>query len=255
MPYQEHRVFEKPKAQTKIWHYITYTKFVSLLSKKALYFVTVEKLSEDDKFEGALPDAVASLFLKARETKIKEFEKFLGPSSQFLNEMKKMKKQPLWNEFFKKHVLVNCWHMNDVESVAMWKLYAKTLLVDEGVAIRSTYERLMNSFRNYTDPVFIGKVNYIDYRKDGFPIDNALYPSVFKRRSFEYEHELRACIFKFPFEGKGENIPVELGELIEKIYVSPTAEDWFKELVESVVNRYDLRKKVCKSDLARDPLY
>ncbi len=41
----------------------------------------------------------------------------------------------------------------------------------------------------------------------------------------------------------------ELDILIENIYVSPSAEKWFKEVVESLVSRYGLSKNVIKSDL------
>jgi len=259
MPYQEHYVFESPEENTKIWHYMNFTKFLSLLEKKALYFVTVEKLSEDDKFEGSIPVLDAALLQKAREFKRKEFEKIYGPAAleKLFGQIKEG--QPLFTDkFMMRSTLINCWHMNTTEYAAMWKLYAKTILIDEGVAIQSTFKRLAESFRNYADPVYIGKVKYIDYLKDRIHLENAFYPFVFKRKSFEYERELRACIFKitpYPFKDKGEYIPVELNELIERIYVSPTAEDGFKELVESVVSRYDLDKNVIRSDLAAKPLY
>lgn len=41
----------------------------------------------------------------------------------------------------------------------------------------------------------------------------------------------------------------DLDILIENIYVSPSAEKWFKEVLESLVSKYGLSKKVIKSDL------
>ena len=34
---------------------------------------------------------------------------------------------------------VNCWHINEHESAAMWDLYLKS---NEGIAIQSTYQKL-----------------------------------------------------------------------------------------------------------------
>jgi len=43
----------------------------------------------------------------------------------------------------RRYVFVNPWHKNEFESAAMWKLYLKS---EEGVAIRTTVERLKHAF-------------------------------------------------------------------------------------------------------------
>ena len=48
---------------------------------------------------------------------------------------------------------------------------------------------------------------------------------------------------------KGKYVSTDLDILIENIYVSPYAEKWFKEVVESLVSKYGLSKNVIKSDL------
>lgn len=45
--------FDVPDEHTTIWRYMDFTKFVSLLDKKTLYFTRSDKF--DDKFEGATP--------------------------------------------------------------------------------------------------------------------------------------------------------------------------------------------------------
>jgi hypothetical protein len=52
----------------------------------------------------------------------------------------------------------------------------------------------------------------------------------------------------------GVSIPVDLDKVIECIYVSHTCENWFKELVESVLDKYGLKKEVRASELGRVPL-
>ena len=46
------------------------------------------------------------------------------------------------NKHWPKYNAINCWHMNDHESAAMWKLYLKS---NEGIAVQSTYETLRDS--------------------------------------------------------------------------------------------------------------
>ena len=48
---------------------------------------------------------------------------------------------------------------------------------------------------------------------------------------------------------KCKYVNTELEILIENIYVSPAAEKWFKEVVESLVSKYCLSKNVIESNL------
>lgn len=147
----------------------------------------------------------------------------------------------------------------------MWKLYLES---GGGVAIQSTFRRLAESFNSYEEnDVYIGKVQYIDYEKDTFPETSLFYPVLHKRKSFQHERELRAFIFNIPSKENGEidlslevfdkgaYIPVDLDVLIEEIFVSPTAEDWLKDLVESIVGKSDISKQVEHSSLSKDAVY
>jgi len=93
---------------------------------------------------------------------------------------------------------------------------------------------------------------------------------VHKRESFEHEHELRAFIMKHPkpqengkinFKtapnvfGNGEFVDVDLNTLIEKVFISPDAQDWFKDLVTSALQKYKYRITPVRSDLNDAPVY
>src|SRR5208283_5194086 len=82
---------------------------------------------------------------------------------------------------------VNCWHMNEVESAAMWKIYSTS---KDSVCLQTTFARLRDVLPE--DDVYIGVVNYISYDRDMIPDDNGLWPLFHKRKSFEHERELRA---------------------------------------------------------------
>lgn len=164
---------------------------------------------------------------------------------------------------------VNCWHLNDVESAAMWRLYLKS---NEGVAVQTTFTRLCKSFEPARESIFVGKVRYIDYSKGECPNPLNVYsPFLCKRLSFEHEKELRAIVHKLPdppisipvndvkaartcLDGielmkTGTSIPIDIEALVEKVHVAPSAPPWFRELVEAIIRKYGLEVEVVQSQL------
>jgi hypothetical protein len=132
-------------------------------------------------------------------------------------------------------MLINCWHMNEHESAAMWKLYSRS---SEAIGIRSTDARLRACL---PDDINIGTVKYIDYHGDSYVAEgNVAFPYVHKRRSFELERELRAVMWKlseavsfnlsYRPADKGQGVTVELSELTEKIFVAPGRQIGFSTL-------------------------
>ncbi|HUU16888.1 MAG TPA: DUF2971 domain-containing protein [Sedimentisphaerales bacterium] len=249
--YKEHPVLEKPHDEnTKVWRYLDFTKFVSLIDKKALFFSIADSLG--DPFEGSYSKAN----IKLRPTVYKCIPK---------NSLDKIQKQTeVLSKEIRKFTVINCWHMNEYESAAMWKLYLKS---NEGVAIQFTFTRLTESLNNYEEnDVFVGKVNYINYETEWLPEGNSFYPFLHKRKSFEHERELRAIIQKVPVRhgrvdwsqeifGIGTYVDVDLNILIEKVLLSPTSPAWFSQLVKSVVKKYNVKKEVIQSSLDDQPVY
>jgi hypothetical protein len=238
-------IFEVPmNRETTIWRYMDFTKFVSMVSKNALYFCRSDRLG--DPFEGSIPKMNAS----ARMQQLAE-----GKSPEEAAEI--MSNILRWS---RQWTFVNRWHMNEVESAAMWKLYSKS---EEAVAIKSTLGRLDDCAGGKCQ---IGMVKYVDYEKESIPEGSMFYPYVHKRRSFEHEKELRAFIQEFPkkdgaldFEAEqnqdGRWFEVNLGHLITTVLVSPTAPAWFKSLVQDVCVKYNFRKEVKQSSISGVPLF
>jgi hypothetical protein len=115
-----------------------------------------------------------------------------------------------------------------------------------------------------TNSIYVGQVEYIDHDRADVPRDHGLRPYFLKRRSFEFEHELRAVVALIPdppFEKAldvaefGIYVPVAIDVLIEEVRVSPNAQHWFADLVTSVCDHYGLDVPVKQSDLSRDPIY
>lgn len=148
--------------------------------------------------------------------------------------------------------------MNEHESAAMWSLYGRS------VAIRSTYSRLRRQFSPTV--VNIGVVHYIDYSRDEIPEDNAFWPYVFKRKSFEHERELRAVMQDIscgimswhtgaPQFSAGRDLAIDPDDLLEAIVVAPQAPQWKREVIEAVARRYGFRGPVLQSSLDAPALY
>jgi hypothetical protein len=156
----------------KIWRYMDFTKFVYALDKSAFYFTHVDMLG--DPYEGSYSRA---------NTWIRKLAYSKSNESRSLEEVIEIMRET------RKDIYVNCWHMNEGESAAMWRLYAKT---NEAICIQSTYEQLKSCLPNFTN---IGMVNYIDYDKEWVPEDSIYNPFLFKRQSFQHEREIRAIIF------------------------------------------------------------
>jgi hypothetical protein len=126
MPYQAHPSFIEPKnGNARLWRYMDLARFLSVLDSRALFFPSVATLAETDPYEGEpAPAKIRAAQARGAEA-LRAFR--------------------LNAEVFKHLNFFNCWHMNDGESDAMWKLYIKG---SEGIAIQTTVERLKASFHN-----------------------------------------------------------------------------------------------------------
>lgn len=216
-----------------------FTKFVSLISSKSLFFCRSDLF--EDSFEGSY--SKANLRLRPHIYKDMKPEHFTSMLEQTAYFSKKIKK---WT-------FINCWHANEYESAAMWKLYSKT---NESIAIETDYNTLKNILN---EKIFLGLVTYIDYENDWLPEGNAFYPFTHKRKSFEHEKEVRAIIQDLSMQNNGDetgrNILVDINKLIHKIYVSPSAPSWLVELTKEVSEKYNINATVKKSDLYSDPVF
>src|SRR5581483_11970252 len=121
------------------------------------------------------------------------------------------------------------------ESMAMWKIYGAEF---SGIALRSTYTRLLGSFADSQQPVHVGVVRYIDFDEDAEPEDEGWLPFMHKRKAYEYEQELRAVTTlgeresaKADADGPhGVYVGIDLGELVERVVLAPGTPDWVLEV-------------------------
>ena len=262
--YKEHPAFNPPPDDGVLWRYMDFTKFVSLLDTSALFFVRADKLG--DPFEGA-PS------IKNKELRTNAYVN--QPPDQ--NPLRLMFSEDQWKEISeeqvqesmahwrnqRKFILINCWHESSHESAAMWRLYARET---DGIAVKTDFSSFKRSM-NCSEDIFIGKVEYVDYKEALIPEYNLFSSYLHKRQDFKHEQEVRAITTTWPKTidevnqppdicDVGRNHEVDLSLLIKEVIVAPYADDWFLELVRSVaVNRYGLNVTIVRSDLASKPVW
>lgn len=82
--------------------------------------------------------------------------------------------------------------------------------------------------------------------------------SLAPRAVIEYERGVRegsAGVHEAPRERFGLAVPVDVGALVDSVYVSPIAPGWVHELVTAIVVRYAFDWPVLRSPLADQPVY
>lgn len=286
MPHEPHLNLMPPDNSTSIWRYMSLTKLLAILDSGGLYFARADMLQKLDPYEGHLSHvnaSCASMFLSMQwETHNKDELAQLGiTSKELLHTLQKIKKfhyEETGSKLLRETNFINCWHMSEDESDAMWKLYTG---LSEGICIRSTFKRFTESFKKSSEKVFIGQVNYLDYKRDFIDETMMFYQLLSKRLAFRHERELRAIVWRhedtegryFDADGNptsqdksarghavnkyperiGINVTVDLEELIEAIYVSPTSEKWFLELVQSTIKKLGFNFPIKQSELALAP--
>lgn len=249
--------FESPNPHDKLWRYMDIAKFISMLCTESLYFAPAE--SFDDPFEGAKGtlerertwnDYYLEFFRYAIKTAPGISHEDISGDKLELTAQRLITELSQSGLYDRKNTCISCWHCNDFESEAMWKLYSVN--VTNAVAIETTYQRLYQALDedHYVD---IGKVKYIDYGKQFSGIGCGAF--WYKRKSFEHEREVRALIRNPKNDGKGISHPINLNVLIKNIYVSPYAPEWFAMVVQDIVKKYNLDKPVVYSSMKDQPFY
>ena len=269
-PFASHfaTVIRAPSDKTiLLLRYMDLAKLAGLLADSKLHFARADTFR--DGHEGSVTDSMVA----ALKTQFKDKPEVLQSLSSFrLN--------------VKESIFISCWCMGPTESEAMWRLYCGE---EYGVAIAAEYQLLEDSFT--PQGAIIAPVRYLDYRTQGFPQSNVIFPFFHKRLSFEHEREVRIAVWRsdqgvigMPTEAskpptaeemakykadvtRGQQLKAERGNaisldldvdaVISSIFVHPDAPEWYFRVVQRVVERLtpSLAGKVLWSAMRTEPLY
>jgi hypothetical protein len=246
----------------KIWRYVDLAKFVHMLATGTLYFACVTTELKDP-YEGWLPRSHMRALMELNRTYLDQMRGTrdsilaLHPTRDpapfdaiLLDAQRKLDLRRLLQEVNSKFG-VNCWHINEHESEAMWQLYTAA---GQGIAIESTKARLEGALKG--DGIIVDQVRYMDFDRDEIEKGHRHYGLFIKRKSFEHEQELRATIM-LPEPGAGTPVPCDLVALIAKIHIFPKAPSYYAEAVRYAVGhaRPEITAPVVISSLLDSPDY
>lgn len=246
----DHAALVPVEGNPTLWRYMSSSKFENLLNDSSIYFCRVDRMAEkEDPFE-------ASLTRIERDWASKITRK-LGEFSRN----------------YRRQLFINCWHINDNESDAMWKLYLPKF---QGIAIKTNFNRLIDClegsriestyFLEKDQAIWVSKIRYIDYQHDrwfhktDYPYKglNLLTPFVHKRKEFKHENEFRLFIKtevtkQNPPEGIKVYIP--LVKLIDAVILPPNADQGFKDEILKMIAAFNFHFPVRKSNMSAEVFF
>jgi hypothetical protein len=234
----KHSAFLQPAEghALKVWRYMDLPKLVMLLRNQELFLSRLDRF--EDPYEGSLTAKT-----------IEWLERYFVANPDL--------KDPIdvVFDFYKRNVkrtFACCWHGNQHESEAMWRLYCPS---GQGVAIQTTYGKLVEGIKS--DPnLYVGCVRYEDFATYALPDANLFAVAMLKRASFSHEREVR--IMASP-SGELDRlaIPWDVDALTEHVYVNPYAPSYFYDAAVTVIEALapSIVKKVCWSGMRAAPLF
>ena len=248
-----------------VWRYMSFTKFVSLLTYQALWFSKLNILQ--DQYEGRIPIQVRE---RMHEQNQKWKDNFTDPEHH-----RQIDEWPTKNEDDGRELLVvSCWFADEDESERMWKEYGTST---DAVAVKSTIGRLAKHVfvPRKVSVSHLGLVKYVEhdhYEMNSYEAHQAIERAFLKDKAqFCHEHEVRLVTMNVKttscaspdghpytpeevagakmnnFENPGLYVGVDLVQLIKGVVVAPGAGPWFTNLVRRLVEAHGLRAQVSAS--------
>jgi hypothetical protein len=252
-----------PKEQ-KMYRYMEIEKLIFLITENALPLSRITL--SNDPYEGSYPKKII-------EREKKEFKQILGdmkPQDYRIDKEEFIRKSKERELSWRRNFFVSCWHANDYESEAMWRLYSN---YQKGIAIQTDLITLIDELpdrydnKGFKHGIQIAEVKYIDFNNPEMSFFKPGFVETYllKRQAFNYEKEIR--IFTHLHCGWGnEKIGVEpeieddyillnvnLKNIIKKIIIAPNSPSWYKKLILSILKKYGYDLEVENSSLAEKP--
>lgn len=263
-----HYCCEQPSDTSEnIWRYYSLEKFICLMETQKLHFSRMDYLG--DPFEGKIYQISIERYILS----LPQNQELYRKNPKIIEMMIKSLGNCITRQSYSTYV--SCWNFGKNESSALWRLYGKG---KNSICIQARYCNLVDILNNET---YIGKVQYENIDENEVFTQQSFSYFMRKRKSFEFENEIRAVIWKpmlgfieTKFEGDGlsqdeiiskweESLvidkskypqyfeqSIDLNKLIDAIYVNPECDDWFFEIVKKLVaDRYNCKKPVLRSSL------
>jgi len=227
----------------KCWRYFQLDKFIDSLREGNIYFAAANQF--EDKFEGAV----------CIEPKNENHE-LPSPAFDMINRA---------FQGLKRLTKINCWHKENYENDAMWKLYSND---KKGIAITTTPQKMSVALKPYrlkpeygVEDLYIGNVEYVDLSTH-YVETTMLNVFFHKHIIYSYENEIRLAISLRQAEEFGVKVPelgifvqVDYSQLIDEIIIGPNINSEDRETLFNVVRESGLESRIKDSCLLYKPRY
>lgn len=142
----------------KIVRYMNLAKFLALIAKSELFFCSLEELKNADPYEGELNQSDINLIIGHYLRK--EFPEQYN-NLELRNAL--ISREEQIRNIVTKSIAISCWRILDCDCYAMWRLYSE---LDNGIAIVTTYSKLLSTINSLGKPRAIREVTYKNYEQE-----------------------------------------------------------------------------------------
>lgn len=219
------------------------SRFETMIKEHCLHFASANQF--EDPFEGAVAVLPYDFPVDPRYSGMDAGERAFA-------ELKRLTK-------------LSCWHIEDHESVAMWKLYSD---LGKGVAITSTPARLASALTPFrlkpeygVEDLWGGNVAYVDLVK--VRLRAGMHERFFfKHNAYSWEKEFRLAISVRMAEEYGVPVPTDgifvgaaVPDLIEEICIGPAIDPQERLRITAVCKDHGLDDRIRVTSLLGRPRY
>ena len=253
MPFKTHPNLEEPIDEQIVWRYMDFPKLYNLVTKRALFFPSINLVRNTDPWEGypSKRNFEPTALVESHENEKVEMvslEKIFGSELDAFNKKRKESLRQLGNGIF-----INSWHMNDDESDSQWRIYGNS---EYALAVVTSVQKLKKAIVD-SRIVYGTKVRYFRPEDDFTPEGQALLTASHKRTAFLHEKEFRLIFLELSKNKSTERpdgiyVEVDVNSVIGRVVLSPRSPKWFNHDVQSFLKSNDIDVKVIRSNLYDD---
>jgi hypothetical protein len=145
---------------------------------------------------------------------------------------------------------ISCWYYGKHESMGLWQIYTGQRA---GIAIKTTYGRLVSQLISSNRDFYVGKVSYEEKfdpfaASSGEITDESIFNSLFlKDVAFKFESEFRILLSLF--NDTDQKIGFDINSAVDEIYISPFIKSYDVDMIRSLCETLQLNVPIRLSEL------
>ena len=275
-----------PGDKEELWRYMTYEQFLNILVTGSLFFPRVDRFN--DPYEGFKPKSIKNMQRESanqvrNDPNVEVMEIYDGDSQEkFLENWRKYVMCSCWHMNTSESMAM--WERYYLRNSG---IAIKTTTENLKVSLSDEYDVFIGKIK-YSDTqnyefTYLFHYIFTEGLQESQHKKVIYYPYFLKRKAFEYENEVRIIIdseaavinyFNCKFPGSatpndlaslinsgfpdiwedGVSLGIDIEVLIDEVVISPLADSWVANTIESVVRQYGYDFDVNQSELLALPV-